>query len=83
MKVGEATRPAARGPEVYPLSVKAYHALGEMGFIPEQTELLYGQVFRKIPKSPFHTYLLRALLALLQAAVPKGFLVSSEQPITC
>ena len=83
MKVGEATRPAARGPEIYPLSVKAYHALGDMGFIPEKTELLYGQVFRKLPKSPFHTYLLRALLALLQAAVPKGFLVSSEQPITC
>ena len=55
MKVGEATRPAARGPEVYPLSVKAYHALGEMGFIPEKTELLYGQVFRRMPKSPFHT----------------------------
>ncbi len=83
MTVVEATKPAAPGPEVYPLSVKAYHALGDMGFIPEKTELLYGQVFRKMPKSPFHTYLLRALLALLQAAVPKGLLVSSEQPITC
>lgn len=83
MTVAAATRPAARGPEVYPLSVKAYHALGDMGFLPDKTELLYGQVFRKMPKSPFHAYLLRTLLALLHAVVPKGFLVSCKQPITC
>ena len=29
--------------QIWPLSVKAYHALGEMGLIPEKTELLYGQ----------------------------------------
>ncbi len=36
-----------------------------------------------MPKSPFHAYLVRVLLKLLQAAVPEGFIVSTEQPITC
>jgi hypothetical protein len=31
-----------RAPEVCPLTREAYHALGEMGFLPEKTELLYG-----------------------------------------
>ncbi len=83
MTVIEASKPFARGPQVWALGVEAYHALGELGLIPEKTELLYGQVFHKMPKSPFHTYLLRMLLELLRAAVPEGFVVSTEQPITC
>ncbi len=83
MTLIEAPQPVVRGPQIWPLGVKAYHALGELGLIPEKTELLYGQVFHKMPKSPFHAYLLRVLLNLLQAAVPKGLMVSSEQPITC
>jgi Uma2 family endonuclease len=71
------------GATVWPLSVEAYHALGEMGLIPRQTELLYGFVYHKMPKSPFHAYLVRVLLKLLQAAVPEGFMISAEQPITC
>lgn len=72
-----------RGAKVWPLSVEAYHALGEVGLIPTQTELLYGFVYHKMPKSPFHAYLVRVLLKLLQAVVPEGFIVSTEQPITC
>ena len=34
-------RPEARE-QLWPLSVEAYHALGEAGLIPERTELLYG-----------------------------------------
>jgi Uma2 family endonuclease len=34
-------------------------------------------------KSPFHSYLVQLLLHLLQAAIPAGLLVRSEQPITC
>ncbi|MBI5383803.1 MAG: Uma2 family endonuclease [Verrucomicrobia bacterium] len=83
MTVIETPKPAARGPQVWPLGVKAYRALGELGLIPEKTELLYGQIFRKMPKSPFHAYLVRVLLKLLQAAVPEGCVVSTEQPITC
>jgi Uma2 family endonuclease len=83
MTVSQTPQPVVRGPQLWPLGVKAYHVLGELGLIPEKTELLYGQVFYKMPKSPFHAYLLRLLLNLLQAAVPEGFIVSAEQPITC
>jgi hypothetical protein len=78
MTVIEAQKPVVPGPQLWPLGVKAYHALGDLGLIPEKTELLYGQVFQKMPKSPFHTYLLRLLLEILRAAVPQGFIVSTE-----
>src|SRR5437773_2286492 len=72
----------ARGPQVW-LSVKAYHALTEMGLVPKQTELLYGQVFHKMSKSPVHSFLALRLLRLLQALVPTGYLCRPKQPITC
>jgi len=46
MKAAEAPQAPVRGAEVWPLSVEAYHALGEARLIPERTELLYGFVFR-------------------------------------
>src|SRR5216117_2359810 len=79
----ETSEAGTHGPEVLPLSVKAYHALGEMGLIPKQTELLYGQVFQKMSKSPLHSFLALRLLRLLQALIPPGFLCRPEQPITC
>jgi len=33
----EAPKPVLRGPAVWPLGVKAYHALGDLGLIPEKT----------------------------------------------
>ena len=83
MKRAEVYQMPVRGAEVWPLSVEAYHALGEVGLIPRRTELLNGFVYHKMPKSPFHAYLVRVLLKLLQAAVPEGFVISAEQPITC
>src|SRR5437660_7310 len=39
------TRPTMEpSPKVWPVSVPAYHALGELGLIPEKTELLYISV---------------------------------------
>lgn len=73
----------ARGPQLWPLGVKAYHALGELGLIPEKTELLYGQVYHKMPKSPLHRLLVMRLLALFQRLIPPGVHVQVEQPITC
>lgn len=70
-------------PQVWPLSVNAYHALGDLGLIPEKTELLYGQIFHKMPKSPFHRFLLMRLLELLQRVLPPGLHVQPEQPILC
>jgi Uma2 family endonuclease len=68
---------------MWPLSVEAYHVLGEGGLIPERTELLYGVVYHKMAKSPYHSFLVQLLLKLLQDAVPRGFFVRAEQPITC
>lgn len=68
---------------LWPLSVAAYHALGQMGLIPEKTELLYGFVYHKMPKSPAHRLLFMKLLRALMAACPDGFHVQPEQPITC
>jgi Uma2 family endonuclease len=81
MTATEAPPPAARRPQVWPMSVEAYHALGEMGFIPEKTELLYGQVFHKMPKSPQHRLLIMRLTGLLHRSLPGGNHFQTEQPI--
>ena len=83
MTTVEAPKTAACGPQVWLLTVHAYHALGELGFIPEKTELLYGQVFHKMSKSPLHTFLQQFLLEALQKFVPAQLYVRSEQPLTC
>ncbi len=72
-----------RGAEVWPLSVEAYHALGEAGLIPKRTELLYGFIYHKMSKSPLHSFLVQLLQDLLHSVVPAGFIVRTEQPITC
>jgi len=83
MTAAEAAKLSPPGPQVWPLSVQAYHALGETGLIPENTELLYGQVYQKLSKSPLHTLLLLRLLHWLQRAVPPSLHVRPEQPLTC
>ena len=67
----------------WPLSVTAYHVLGEAGLIPKNTELLYGFVYTKMPKSPLHAFLVVRLLRLLLSALPPTLHMRSEQPITC
>jgi Uma2 family endonuclease len=83
MSAVEASKAVACKPQIWPLSVKAYHALGEMGLIPEKMELLYGQVFHKISKSPLHSALATRLLRLIQRLLPPGYLCRLEQPIAC
>jgi Uma2 family endonuclease len=78
-----AAEASTRAPQAWPLSVKAYHALGDLGLIPQKTELLYGQVFQKMPKSPVHSLLSLRLLERLQRVLPAGQHVRQEQPITC
>jgi Uma2 family endonuclease len=72
-----------KGAPVWPLSVAAYRALGEAGLIPKDTELLYGFVYRKMSKSPFHSYLVQLLHELLLRALKSGMLVRVEQPLAC
>lgn len=84
MTAAEIARQASpSGPQVWPLDVKAYHALGELGLIPERTELLYGQVYYKMPESPLHRLLFMRLLQWLLPLVPAGMHVQPEKPIWC
>jgi Uma2 family endonuclease len=83
MTAAESAKRATRAPELWPLSPQAYHALGEMGLLPEKTELLYGQVFNKMSKSPLHALLVMRLLEALRVAARPGMHVRQEQPITC
>lgn len=83
MTATEARQPAAGGPQLRPLSVQAYRTLGELGLLPKNTELLYGQVFQKTSKFPFRSGLALRLLRPLQAALPAGWNIRPEQPITC
>lgn len=69
--------------QLWPLSVEAYHALGEAGLIPEKTELLHGLVFKKTPKSPLHRALAQRLANLFRKLIGNGFVVWTEQPIVC
>jgi Uma2 family endonuclease len=72
-----------RGAPLWPLPVAAYRALGEAGLIPKNTELLYGFVYTKMSKSPFHSFLLQFLHEALSRVLPAGRLLRTEQPIRC
>ncbi len=83
MKTAETSGWPVRGAKVWPLSVPAYHALGDAGLIPENTELLYGFVYQKMPKSPLHSFFVQLLRDILLRILPGGFILRTEQPITC
>ena len=69
---------------VHPLSIEAYQALGEMGHLGKNTELLYGVVFTKMPKSPLHASIATRLFNLVRKTVSEEtYLIRSEQPVTC
>lgn len=69
-------------PRVWRLTSEAYQALGERGLIPARTELLYGTVYYKVRKTPRHSYVATGLLELFHRALPEGFLLRCESPIT-
>lgn len=51
---------------VLPISVLQYHEMLLAGFIPEQTELIEGLIFRKMTKSSLHEYLAQVLFNFFQ-----------------
>jgi Uma2 family endonuclease len=83
MKAVENPPMPLRGAPLWPLSVAAYRALGESGLIPKNTELLYGFVYTKMSKSPFHSFLLQFLQEMIGRYLPSGLLLRTEQPISC
>ncbi|MBE7412267.1 MAG: Uma2 family endonuclease [Leptospiraceae bacterium] len=63
---------------VFSFSVSQYHNL----LSTESTELIKGQVIKKMPKSPIHTFFIEVLSAYLRKIVPKNFIVRQEAPIS-
>ena len=68
--------------QVMPMSVEMYHALGEMGLIQENVELLRGCILPKMSKSPRRTFVTQWLLNVILKLLPPGFWVRQEQPLT-
>jgi Uma2 family endonuclease len=66
----------------HPLSVEAYHALGVMGALSEQVELLNGVIIEKMPRSPLHIWLVEELAERLLAVLMAGFFLRKECPLT-
>ena len=83
MKAAETSARPLPDAALWPLSVEAYHRLGEAGLIPDNTELLYGFVYHKMSKSPLHSYLVQVLQDQLARAFPEGCVIRTEQPLTC
>lgn len=68
---------------VFPVSVEFYHEAGRLGLIGEDVELLEGVIFTKMPKSPFHEWLVEVLRELLAIHCGNSFHVGKERPLTC
>ena len=74
MATGTATPPGDstyRGPARWPLSVEAYHGLGDLGLIPKKAEILHGFVYHKTK----HDYDRDKLSAYAAAGVKEAWLV--------
>ena len=64
-----------------PLSPEAYYRLGELGLIPEKTQLIEGMVVHTMPKSPLHVFLVQFLKDTLTKILPESFITRQESPI--
>lgn len=67
---------------ILPLSMRAYHYLGERGLIPERAELLRGVILAKAAKTPFHVHLVCRLKMLLWEHLPANCIIHKEDPLT-
>jgi Uma2 family endonuclease len=65
-----------------PITVAQYHRLSGEGIVPERTELLQGVIIEQMTKSPLHTFLVQRLAGWLAEAVPAGWFVRKEEPLT-
>lgn len=73
--------PEIRGAAL-PLTVEQYHRLSAEGIVPERTELLRGVVIEQMTKSPLHTFLVQRLTRWMESALPAGWFVRKEEPLT-
>jgi Uma2 family endonuclease len=72
-----------RGTDLVRLSVKQYHDLARAGILQDnQVELLEGLLVRKMTKNRAHSLSTRKARGLLEAVIPAGAYVDSQEPIT-
>lgn len=67
---------------VSPITVEQYHQFPEFNENGRRTELVHGVVIEKMSKSPLHASIAKLLYDHLHAAVPRGFSVRQDQPLT-
>src|SRR5260221_12171076 len=67
---------------VSPVAVAQYHQFPEFNENGRRTELIRGVVIEKMPKSPLHASVAKVLYDSLHAAIPAGFSVRQDQPLT-
>lgn len=68
--------------QFYPITLENYHKLGELGIIPEKTELLEGVVIKKMPKNPIHSGMVSKIFHFLINQLPKQFYIRKEDPLS-
>ena len=67
---------------VSPVTVEQYHTFPERNENGRRTELIRGIVIEKMSKSPLHCSILRQLCESLRAALPSGFAMFQQDPLT-
>ena len=67
---------------VAPVTVEQNHRFPEFGGDGKRTELIRGILIEKGSKSPLHSSIARRLFMLLQGAIPPGFILLREDPLT-
>jgi Uma2 family endonuclease len=70
-------------PAVHRFSVEEYHRLGEAGVLGEddRVELIEGRLYDMTPIGPLHSALVEELEEAIEAMLPAGWHVRSQQPI--
>lgn len=76
--------PAALGRRLWRWSVEQYHSLIAGGVLTEDdpVELLEGWLVAKMPKNPAHRVATQFVRKALEACIPSGWYVDSQEPIT-
>jgi Uma2 family endonuclease len=67
---------------VMPIPVELYHAFSAAGVIAEKSELIEGVIVRKMTKSPLHAFIANELRSFFDAALPQGYVLRKEDPLT-
>jgi len=69
---------------IWRLSVNQYHEMIRAGILTEddQVELLEGWLVYKMPKNPAHRIATRLTQQALEAIIPPGWYVDTQEPIT-